>query len=312
MNAVKLIFPCVLLYLLFISPTMELDEAFKPDLTTHPVPLYSTTTGGPSGLSAEAKLLLAEHRKCVEEIQHYADQESRWFELKFMFAGAFILGFFLQALLKPSLDSDAQPNSKLSKIVRLPTMQLVIALACVVSIVVDTHIRANRNVVNQNGIWIAEFVEPVFLRTDAQVDYQKQVLAWEQFLRVKAPGNEQAHHTDLFYSLTFWPYMYLITIGLYALYLFILYETRTIADEEDNSPTAYSMRRFAFWLLHLTLLVCVSCTHYVPSMYRISIFGSPLIASATVFMVYPLMCVVLIAWSRFFLYPHSNESRKGA
>jgi len=291
---------------------MELDEAFRPHLADHPVPVYRPTNGGSSGLSAEAELLLAEHRKCVEEIQHYADQESRWFELKFMFAGAFILGFFLQALLKPSLDSDVQPLTKLSKVVRLPTMQLVIALACVVSIVVDTHIRANRNVVNQNGIWIAEFVEPVFLHTDAHAEYHGQVLPWEQFLRVKAPHHEQAHHTDVFYSLTFWPYMYLITIGLYALYLFILSETRTTADEEDNSSTAHSMRRFAFWLLHLTLFVCISCTHYLPSMYRISIFGSSPTASATVFMVYPPLCVVLIAWSWFFLYRHSIETRNCA
>ncbi len=78
-----------------------------------------------------------------------------------------------------------------------------LALTVVVSITIDTHLRANQKVISQNGIWIARHVEPFFLGADKKSIEEKPFYGWENFLSKSHKNEGQAYYTDIIYAVTF-------------------------------------------------------------------------------------------------------------
>lgn len=307
---VLIIVACMLLYALFISPSVKLDDRYKPDFSALPDNLKDS-------------IITEQVKKTNSEINTRLDHESRWYELKFVFLGVIILGFFAKAVLKTKIGWDRKEEHPtesekrghaLLNILISPITLTVLTIAFVVSLSIDLHIRANRIVINQNGIWVAEFAEPLFLRNHELIksceekpkeSCKKIMRGWEQFLRIGG----LSHHTDFLYRATFWPHVYYITILIYGLYLSVL---AWILDpgktDSEETKKINDLRTFSFWLVHITLFVCAFSAHYVPDIYDIVLWGIDM-PNWSVFLVYPVV-VGLVTVVSFFGILRRNLTRK--
>ncbi len=64
--------------------------------------------------------------------------------------------------------------------------------------------------------------------------------------------------------MTFWPNIYFLSIGLYALYLVVT--EKALAKVNSHEHTIM----LGFWMLHITLLVAALSSHVVPFTFLVS------------------------------------------
>ncbi|HXH37439.1 MAG TPA: hypothetical protein VNN08_02325, partial [Thermoanaerobaculia bacterium] len=185
----------------------------RPIALTHP-PTNVAPALTPGGL------VQIELKKANDEIQYRIEQEDSWFHYKFIFVGALLAAFFTRLT--------RESNEPLLDFVGSTTTCFVLALACIVALAIDIHLRNNIVVIQQLALWIRHYAEPSLVGT-AGSGYQP----WELFLRM--PGGM---HSDEIYGLLFYPHLHFLTWILYMLYL-ICFQWIAVnpAMPADRKPT---------------------------------------------------------------------------
>jgi hypothetical protein len=283
---------------------------------------------------------MAQNQKCVDEIKMRLEQEEHWFDLKFTSLGVLVMGFFAQAFFREKneqagtvgTETDAKyhgvPTAHFcEKVLVSPLTLTVLAVGCGFSMIADMHMRSNRMVIAQNGIWVAEYVEPAFLGGDldrpkerfadwrallppqsistppASYPQPKSLVGWEGFLRLSA-----AYHNDGIYNLTFWPQMFLVTVGIYLCYIYLF----NIYTRNHHSRSAPGDRivKISYIALQLMIVVCAASTHSVPGTFEIMIFQYPFEPKLAM-SIYGILGLSIIILSYVFVFsPFSHSRRK--
>ena len=188
--------------------------------------------------------------KANNEIQSRLNQESEWFKIKYLYVGVILLGFLINTYFKASTMSSDDVNKSFKDASESFVTSFILSITVIVAVSIDMQIRAGRIVINQLGSWIYHYAEPIFLGKG---------LGWEAFLRL--PG---AYHANNIYTMTFWPNIYFLSIGLYALYLVVT--EKALAKVNSHEHTIM----LGFWMLHITLLVAALSSHVVPFTFLVS------------------------------------------
>ena len=151
---------------------MELHESlkFKPDKSIHVSEI-------------QIQLIIAEHEKVVEEIQHRTEDDVTWFYYKFLLVGALagailFYGYFYRDSNKKELE--------FTDILSKKFFPLTVSLCFIICVVIDIHVKQNLLVTQQLGSWVAYQYEPIIrYYKDKPSDQNdlKDFLGWEDFLR---------------------------------------------------------------------------------------------------------------------------------
>jgi hypothetical protein len=223
-------------------------------------------------------IIFKEMDKAFCEINTRLADESKWLEKKFYFIGIIVLGFFLYAMFGNGIVStntyiisnkSVPPhychyplNEKaLHRILKSPNALVVFSVAFFVALLIDMHLRNNRFVIDLNGLWVANFIEPFCGKADGLNGTSLGFIGWEQFLRVT-----NGYRDSSIYSLLSWPCIYLITCAFYAFYL-------TIHDQQTvlKGGRIKEIGQYCFHFVHITLMVCAVATHARPSIVAMKI-----------------------------------------
>jgi hypothetical protein len=160
--------------------------------------------------------IMAELQKGIDEIQMRLQDQSSWFQYKFLFVGGLLaafLGIFPYAQIRTRTSGEKRDSgAQLQTALQSPLATIALAAVSSLSLMIDLHIRGNAIVVNQIGLWIASHVEPLYLGTNVFPPHS--LVGWETFLR-----RGEAMHTDVVNSITFfWP-IHILTVICFLLYL---------------------------------------------------------------------------------------------
>ncbi|HEV7403832.1 MAG TPA: hypothetical protein VGO11_12925 [Chthoniobacteraceae bacterium] len=259
----------------------------------------------------QAELLKAQHQKCVEEIKMRLEQEETWIHHKFVFLGAILAGFLYRTLF-PASSEKPRPAVVLRDVFGSPWFVIVLALCCGVCIIADMHIRANRVVINENGAWIAAYVEPAFFGGDYATNQANlsKFIGWEKFLRLQG-----GYHKDQLFHLFFWPEIFLVSVGVYSAFAYVFFWQiqRNYREERDCGNYLEGKLRFGCYLiLHAQILICAVSTHYVPGTFLLApwwAFGDAVSAKWAA-CVYGLLGLSLCACSAVALGSEIDEARQ--
>ena len=201
------------------------------------------------------KFIHRELDKSITEIENRIEHESSWFEIKFIFIGGILLGFI--ALIY----KEGNKTKDLIRIIQRPGIILALGLSVIVAVIIDMQLRATQKTIHLNGIWIANYIEPLFLDNHVyRFRAAQPFYPWESFLRIKDRGSL---FRDTLNSLTFWPHVFLVTILLYLAFIIAL---------KYNSASKES-KIIVFIIVHFILIFCVSITHIVPNILDAKVFG---------------------------------------
>ena len=191
--------------------------------------------------------------------------------------GVILLGFLINTFFKESSIRPEHVNHRFQMAGHSYVTSFILSLSVIVAVSIDMQIRSGRIVINQLGSWIFHYAEPILLGND---------LGWEAFLRL-----DGGYHANTVYTMTFWPNIYYLSIGLYLLYLVV---SRKALGKYAHRNTVW----LGFWLLHITLLVAALSSHVVP--YTFQVNPHPIIALFfPSFFVHPAVMIPigLFSWS---------------
>jgi hypothetical protein len=256
--------------------------------------------------SVTGHFIAAEFQKGINEIQMRIEDQSRWFQYKFLFVGGLLaafLGLFPYIRLKTSLTGEKSLNNSgilLERALRSPPATVALASVCSLSLMIDIHIRGNAIVVNQIGLWIASYIEPFYLNTN--VFLPGSFVPWEIFLR-----SGGAMYTDVVNSITFfWP-IHILTIFCFLLYFL---STRTSLGKEKRIPIKTEV--LSFWVVHLCLIVLAWTGHYLPPIYQVKIplLGIQHGVLAALPYTFIAMILTMINWFFTFRFQKFAEAQK--
>jgi hypothetical protein len=212
--------------------------------SARPIDLMQTPQVSPA---KDHELVTIELGKANAEIQYRIQQEDTWFHYKFLFVGALFAGFFTKFRLGHN------SRRTLLVIVSSTTTCLVLALACIVAVAIDIHLRNNIIVIQQLALWIRYYAEPSLAST-VHTGFQ----AWEEFLR--APGGM---HRDEMYGFLFYPHLHFLTWILYVLYLGSFHWLSINPKSRRTDPENVLMAS-GFLGVHAALGAFAFVGHFVP------------------------------------------------
>lgn len=267
------------MYLLFIASPLQLNDLSQwiAEVAIDERKNECSSDTSKSPCEEFYKALAAELQKANTEIQERLKQEAEWFKLKYYVVGVIFLGFMLNAFLKFENKDDNTIEDKLHSALTSPVTSFILSIALVVGISIDMQIRSSRIVINQLGIWIGSYVEPLTLGAS-----KTSSVGWEGFLRA-----DGGYHADYLYSATFWTNIYYLSLVLYAFYLVVLRSAlahmpaldekastggETLTQEKLKKQKTFlkGVTWFGFGLLQVTLLVAALSSNLVPSMFKIN------------------------------------------
>lgn len=284
-----------ILILFSVRPMKLIDELAKYGKQDSPAIIALPTGATSEQDKADAlELIKEEHKKAIAEINLRIGQEDSWFHYKFLLVG----GLFSLLLGKLVLGDKVMPSVQAEKLLDPKMMSIVLALATIVALAIDIHIRNNIMVVQQLGLWIANYVEPTLLHKAFDPQKSEGFLPWEQFLRNKAAG--EAMHSDDLYGFIFYPHLHFLTWVIYISYIgffqtFAISNKRrsnsplvdteaTAVTSPVDSPSARNHAEAAgerpmewfviagFALVHVSLLAFTCIAHFTPRTFRFKIF----------------------------------------
>jgi hypothetical protein len=246
---------------------MILFSARPIDLNTGPLNYQASARFEPNA----PELVKLELQKANDEIKMRIEQEDTWFHYKFLLVGA-LLASFLGYLGFGGSKSHSSPQERLAEIVSSSATCSVLALACVVALAIDMHIRNNMVVIQQLALWINYYAEPALLQTSYDSMRGGAFLPWEHFLRVPGAGM----HRDDLYGSAFYPHLNFVTWVIYLLYLgsFQRLSLAQAESRESQQPISSPQTGIAvagFALVHLSLGAFTWMAHYVPGAFVIKI-----------------------------------------
>ncbi len=172
-------------------------------------------------------------------------------EIKYLYVGVILLGFLINTYFKEILISPEDIDQRFQVATRSYVTSFILSLTVIVAVSIDMQIRSGRIVINQLGSWISHYAEPILLGVEG--------LGWEAFLRL-----DGGYHANTIYSMTFWPNIYYLSIGLYLLYLVV--SRRSLANRNPHRDTIW----LGFWMLHGTLLIAALSSSVVPYTFSVN------------------------------------------
>lgn len=282
----------MLLIPIFWLPPMDLNKDLKSYSES---PSYIININSP-----KAKLLIEEHKKAVDEISLRLAQGNDWFKWKFLIVGGVIMGAFTFVSLRQKINledpQDQSLNNLLTILFSSYYLLLVLALAVILSIIIDFHGRHNIIEINQLGLWIAYFVEPTFYGAlSTESNCLNQLLGWEQFIR----QGKGSLHTDIFSSIANWTLLHLLTVIVYGSYLVVL---RQASQNELN--TEYWFIKSSFVLVHISILAFAIFGHTIPGNFHFIVGESQ---HLTIIKMLLILIIILINIPEFCSHLETNR-----
>nr|VFK63084.1 MAG: hypothetical protein BECKUNK1418G_GA0071005_102916 [Candidatus Kentron sp. UNK]VFK70715.1 MAG: hypothetical protein BECKUNK1418H_GA0071006_103616 [Candidatus Kentron sp. UNK] len=203
---------------------------------------------------------MQELEKAEKEIRLHQHQEDDWFHNKFLLIGVLVLGFAMN-ILTPYSNASNSSNTSIDRIRRKifssGTTCLMLAIACVISLLMDAHIRAHVSKATQAGLWIKHYVEKPIISQDEElcIDRNKGkdcLKGWETFLY------KDGMHSDPSYRVT-WHNSHALSWLIYIIYMALLFNVW------KSKPYDRSVLFFGFVLVHVTLVGFAWMGHSFPS-----------------------------------------------
>lgn len=258
LRAVIITLAFIFLTLLFVSPPIRYAaDASKRSFT----PFNEATSKD----SPTRELITLEHAKAVDEIKFRLTQQDSWYHYKFIFIGALLALFLGQTGLFKGREEDNSHISytRLKYLLTADSNHSVIALACVLALIVDMHIRNHMFSMQTLGLWIANYVEPAYLPLHPPGGFYP----WEQFIR--RPDGPSTN-LDSLYRLAFSTHLHYMTKIIYLLYITVLQQV-CLAYSRSGGRGRRQIVLFGFMFVHLSALAFVFVAHAVPSTYEMSL-----------------------------------------
>jgi hypothetical protein len=289
--------------------TLSLSSAFLLILfSARPIDLNTQRlnydASAASGTNAQ-ELVKLEVQKANDEIKMRIEQEDTWFHYKFLLVGA-LLASFLGYLGFGGSKSHSSPQERLEEIVGSGATCSVLALACVVALAIDMHIRNNMVVIQQLALWINYYAEPALLQTSYRSMRAGAFIPWEQFLRIPGAGM----HRDDLYGSAFYPHLNFVTWVIYVLYLGSLYRLSFERSDARKSQRPASSRQTqiaiaGFALVHLSFGAFTWIAHYVPGAFLLKLmpYSENWKSGATSALIYLLPWAFLVLLNIPYLWP---------
>ena len=306
------------LILIFSACPMDLREEFKP---------FANGVPGVDPESTALKFLVEEHKKAVEEIKNRDLEEDGWFHNKFILVGGLLaatlgyIGFGRTG----GTESDS-PEQRLTSISKSPSTAIILALATVLALGVDMHVRGNACEVDQLGIWINYFVEPLLLHSNPgcatvkgadPIIEEPAFLGWEEFLRTtvspensssiwgpdretdksKAFKNRGAGlHSGELWNLVYEPHIHFLTAFVYLLYLIVFQRFAQCSKSTTSPSDERTLALACFAIVHISFSAFTWIAHSGPEMFEFKVlpFTHVFESGSIVVVYYFLPCLALI------------------
>ena len=254
------------------------------------------------------------------------EEEDSWFHDKFILVGG-LLAFFLGYVggfwgvsrrgrresdtKNESLDEknhegrlrskgrerDLERNTRLESLLKSNWTCSVLALACVVALAIDMHLRNNIIVIQQIALWTAYYVEPAYLGIGFDPQNTTGFVPWEQFLRLE---KYSSMHRDELYGLGFNTHLHFLTGVLYIIYL-VVFQNVCIKLCRDRTLASQRQQQIAFTgflFVHVSALAFSWIAHSAPGTCEVNLipFGKLWVEGWISSIVYllPVLGLVLI------------------
>jgi hypothetical protein len=196
-----------------------------------------------------SKFLLDEHKKVTDEIGANLEEENTLFRYKFALVGGLLLAFLAHIAYPRDGGSARRADGRVEELMNSTATCFALALACVIAVTIDLHIRTKAITSHELGLWIANYVEPTYIR--------QPYLGYETFLRTLG-----MHH-DQIYGFFYWPPLHFLTWILYLLYLFVL--QNVCVQRNRWLPQRLHLILGGFVLVHLSIGAFAWMGHTAPS-----------------------------------------------
>jgi hypothetical protein len=261
--------------LILIFSVCPMDLLNPPDEIEHPPGLNPDSTA--------AKFLIEENKKAVEEIKSRDEEEDTWFHNKFILVGGLLaatIGFGLQRSRKSTED-------QLTALSESPATAVILALASVLALGIDMHVRGNTCEVSQLGLWIRYYVEPVMLHGnyddgEAKSLQTKNFKGWEEFLRTedKHPPSRSAvyweesrgtgKHSGELWNFFYEPHTHFLTGIVYFLYL-AFFQTFALNPKAGGGFSRRSVPIISFAVVQASFFAFAWIAHSAPEMFKLKV-----------------------------------------
>ncbi len=256
------------------------------------------------------ELVLAEHKKAVDEIKLRIEREDDWFHHKFVLLGMLVLGFvayiFFQSYNREDENMTMEELQK--RLLSSSATCSMLALACVISLAIDMHIRSHISTAAQLGIWIKEYVETPILGKYNSGDFK----GWETFLHNPCKKEHETEcrpslsgmHGDDIYRFA-WPHLHILTWLLYVIYMLVLFNVWNAGKEQRRISFV------GFVLVHFSLCGFAWIAHYFPKGFQSQTwpFYDKFASGSWQPLSYVGLCLVLVAVNGLYLWATHQENR---
>ena len=234
--------------------------------------------------STAAKFLIEENKKAVDEIKSRDEQEDSWFHNKFILVGGLLaaalgyLGFGPQANL-PLED-------RVTSLSKSESTTVILAVASVMVLGIDMHVRGNNCEVDQIGLWIRYYLEPVLLHGSSGAKDTKTLppgfYGWEEFLRLDAAPSAAMNavdwhdsigagkHSGELWNLFYVPHVHFLTAFVYLLYL-MAFQTFAIPISKDQKTGRRPMSIICFTVVQTSIFGFAWIAHSAPEIFELKV-----------------------------------------
>jgi hypothetical protein len=272
------------LTLIFASPSVRYTDKTERDFS-HPPDKWGQ------------ELIKTELGKANDEIKFRIEQQESWYHYKFIFIGGMVALFLGQTgFLKGRSSNSRQSHQRLKDIITAESTYSILALACVLALIVDMHIRNNMISIQRLGLWIANYVEPAYV--DKKLAQASGFYPWEQFIRPEAPT--PSLQLDTLSSIAFSLHLHFMTTFIFLLYLIIFHQLCLKTADEVKSDAAAGRKQLVFGgfvIVLLSILAFIFVAHAVPSQYEMRLIPSNLWVNgleSTVYYTMPWIFILLL------------------
>jgi len=287
------------LILIFSVCPMDVLEQLK-EISKKPPAIASEST--------ETKFLIEENKKATDEIRTKDEEEDTWFHNKFILVGGLLaatlgyIGFGQQPA--------ESPEQRFTTLSKSSSTAVILALASVMALGVDMHIRGNAGVTDQLGLWIRYYVEPVLLhgpKSDKPTALPENFYGWEEFLRTNVsrekavawdePTREGSGlHSGELWNLFYEPHIHFLTGFVYVLYLAVFQTFACRSSSDRRLAGDQVMPLICFAVVHGSFLAFAWIAHAAPEMFELKVlpFVGALEAGYIVPVHYFVPCLALI------------------
>jgi len=284
------------LILIFSNCPMDLSDNLKPDLL-----------GIIDPKSAAFRFLIEENTKAVAEIRSRDEQENSWFHDKFILVGALLAATTGYIGFRKRESQSAEGH--LTALSKSPSTPVILALACVLALGIDMHVRGSNCEVNQIGLWIRYYLEPVMLHgrsdCDSVTSLPTTFYGWEEFLRVKGtppasaaapactpgrnpsaeiskhnastnktvnwdPSTGSGKHSGELWNFFYAPHIHFLTVFLYLLYLAV-FQTFACLVKTGRGSVERRIPIVCFAAVHASFFAFAWIAHSAPEMFCLKV-----------------------------------------